>query len=77
MKLAIQAVTISVSDITQSKRFYEDILGFEPDSYYEPTRVNRHGKCPPSVIFDDPPDTLAKQLIRQEGKRSENRPFDC
>ncbi len=38
MKLTIQAVTISVSDITQSKRFYEDILGFEPDSYYEPNR---------------------------------------
>ena len=38
MKLAMQAVTISVSDLAQSKRFYEDILGFEPDSYYEPTR---------------------------------------
>ena len=38
MRLAMQAVTISVSDLKQSKRFYEDILGFEPDSYYEPTR---------------------------------------
>jgi predicted enzyme related to lactoylglutathione lyase len=38
MRLAIQAVTISVSDMMRSKRFYEDILGFEPDSYYEPTR---------------------------------------
>ena len=38
MKLAIQAVTITVSDMTQSKRFYEDVLGFEPDAYYEPTR---------------------------------------
>ncbi len=38
MKLAIQAVTITVSDMIKSKRFYEDILGFEPDSYYEPTR---------------------------------------
>ena len=38
MRLAIQAVTISVSDIIRSKRFYEGILGFEPDSFYEPTR---------------------------------------
>ena len=34
----IQAVTITVSDLEKSKRFYESILGFEPDSYYEPTR---------------------------------------
>ncbi len=33
-----QVVTISVSDLTQSRQFYEGILGFEPDIYYEPTR---------------------------------------
>ena len=38
MRLAIQAVTITVSDLEKSKQFYEEILGFEPDSYYEPTR---------------------------------------
>ena len=38
MRLAIQAVTITVSDLERSRQFYEEILGFEPDSYYEPTR---------------------------------------
>jgi len=34
----IQAVTITVSNLEKSRLFYEDVLGFEPDSYYEPTR---------------------------------------
>jgi predicted enzyme related to lactoylglutathione lyase len=34
----IQAVTITVSDLVRSRHFYENVLGFEPDSYYEPTR---------------------------------------
>lgn len=34
----LQVVTIAVSSLTQSKRFYEELLGFEPDIYYEPTR---------------------------------------
>jgi catechol 2,3-dioxygenase-like lactoylglutathione lyase family enzyme len=34
----IQAVTITVSSLERSRHFYEDILGFEPDTYYEPTR---------------------------------------
>ena len=34
----IQAVTIAVSNLERSKRFYENVIGFEPDSYYEPTR---------------------------------------
>ena len=34
----IQAVTITVSNLEKSRLFYEDILGFEPDEYYEPTR---------------------------------------
>ncbi len=36
--MQIQAVTISVSDLARSKKFYEEILGFEPDVYHEPTR---------------------------------------
>ena len=36
--MEIQAVTISVSDLVKSKEFYEEILGFVADSYYEPTR---------------------------------------
>ena len=34
----IQAVTITVSNLERSRFFYENLLGFEPDSYYEPTR---------------------------------------
>jgi predicted enzyme related to lactoylglutathione lyase len=34
----LQAVTITVSELDKAKQFYEDILGFEVDSYYEPTR---------------------------------------
>ena len=36
--MQIQAVTISVADLARSRRFYEELLGFEPDTYYEPTR---------------------------------------
>ena len=38
MILTMQAVTITVSNLEKSKQFYEEILEFEPDSYYEPTR---------------------------------------
>ena len=38
MRLEIQAVTITVSQMERSKNSYENILGFEPDAYYEPTR---------------------------------------
>ncbi len=38
MKPTIQAVTITVSDLERSKHFYEEILGFEADEYYEPGR---------------------------------------
>jgi catechol 2,3-dioxygenase-like lactoylglutathione lyase family enzyme len=38
MKLAVQGVTITVSDLERSQRFYQEVLGFEPDSFYEPTR---------------------------------------
>ena len=36
--MQVQGVTISVSDLAQSKVFYEDVLGLVPDAYYEPTR---------------------------------------
>ena len=34
----IQAVSITVKNLKRSKHFYENILGFEPDIYYEATR---------------------------------------
>ena len=36
--MKIQAVTISVTNLEQSKLFYEAILSFNPDAYYEPTQ---------------------------------------
>jgi catechol 2,3-dioxygenase-like lactoylglutathione lyase family enzyme len=45
--MELQVVTISVSSLARSKQFYEEILGFEPDIYYEPTRwqsYKREGK---------------------------------
>lgn len=36
--MQVQGVTISVSDLARSKAFYEEVLGFIPDAYYEPTR---------------------------------------
>jgi catechol 2,3-dioxygenase-like lactoylglutathione lyase family enzyme len=37
-KMQVQGVTVSVSDLLRSKAFYEGVLGFVPDAYYEPTR---------------------------------------
>ena len=36
--MQVQGVTVSVSDLSRSKAFYEGVLGFIPDTYYEPTR---------------------------------------
>ena len=36
--MQVQGVTVSVSDLSRSRRFYEEVLGFVPDAYYEPTR---------------------------------------
>jgi len=33
----IQTVTITVSNMKNSKAFYEEVLGFTPDEFYEPT----------------------------------------
>jgi predicted enzyme related to lactoylglutathione lyase len=34
----IQGVTISVANLEEAKLFYEQVPGFHPDSYYQPTR---------------------------------------
>ena len=33
--MKMQFVTIAVSDLAKSRRFYEDMLGFEPETAYE------------------------------------------
>jgi catechol 2,3-dioxygenase-like lactoylglutathione lyase family enzyme len=35
---SIQGLTIEVQNLERSRRFYEDVLGFEPGAFYEPTR---------------------------------------
>jgi catechol 2,3-dioxygenase-like lactoylglutathione lyase family enzyme len=36
--MRIQGTTIEVSDIARSRTLYEDVLGFEPGEFYEPTK---------------------------------------
>jgi catechol 2,3-dioxygenase-like lactoylglutathione lyase family enzyme len=36
--MRIQGITIEVSDLAASKDFYENVLGFQPGEYYEPTK---------------------------------------
>lgn len=48
MKLA--GITRTVADVEKSKRFYEDLLGFEPDAYYEPTHWQSY-KVQEGVFF--------------------------
>ena len=37
-KMQVQGVTVTVSNLSQAKEFYEKTLGFIADSYYEPTK---------------------------------------
>ena len=48
--MKIQAVTICVSDFNKSKQFYEDVLGFQPDMYYEETKWQSY-KCEEMAFF--------------------------
>ena len=36
--MKVQGITKTVADLERSKHFYEDVLGFEPDAFYEPTQ---------------------------------------
>ena len=38
MKPHIGFVTVTVSNLKRAKSFYENLIGLEPDVYYEPTR---------------------------------------
>ncbi|GAP12641.1 lactoylglutathione lyase [Longilinea arvoryzae] len=48
MKLA--GITRTVADIEKSKRFYEDLLGFEADAYFTPTHWQSY-KVQEGVFF--------------------------
>jgi predicted enzyme related to lactoylglutathione lyase len=37
-EMRIQGITIEVGDLAASKDFYENVLGFQPGEYYEPTK---------------------------------------
>ena len=36
--MKVQGITRTASCLKRSKQFYEDVLGFEPDAFYAPTR---------------------------------------
>ena len=43
-------ITHTVKDIKTAKKFYEDVLGFEPSPFYEPTNWQSY-KCQEGVFF--------------------------
>ena len=43
-------ITYTVKDIDIAKKFYEDILGFDPGPFYEPTNWQPY-KCQDGVFF--------------------------
>lgn len=43
-------ITRVVTHIENSKKLYEDILGFDTDAYYAPTKWQSY-KCQPGVYF--------------------------
>jgi catechol 2,3-dioxygenase-like lactoylglutathione lyase family enzyme len=48
--MEILGITRVVKNLEKSRRFYEDILGFEAGSYYEPTRWQPY-KCQSGVFY--------------------------
>lgn len=36
--MQVQGATVTVANLSQAKAFYENVLGFIPDAYYEPTK---------------------------------------
>ncbi len=43
-------LTRTVASLDKSRHFYEDILGFEPDAFFEPTRWQSY-KCQDGAFF--------------------------
>jgi catechol 2,3-dioxygenase-like lactoylglutathione lyase family enzyme len=48
--MELQGITRIDSSLERSKQFYEDVLGFEPGVFYEPTRWQSY-KCQDTVFF--------------------------
>jgi catechol 2,3-dioxygenase-like lactoylglutathione lyase family enzyme len=49
--MKVQGITRTVSDLERSKQFYEDVLGFEPDAFYEPTRWQSYKRYRPAALY--------------------------
>ena len=48
--MELLGITRIVASLEKSKSFYEDVLGFEPGAFYEPTRWQSY-KCQDNVFF--------------------------
>ncbi len=48
--MKVQGITKTVASLERSQRFYTDVLGFEPDALYEPTRWQSY-KCEGTAFF--------------------------
>ena len=48
--MELLGITRTVTSLDKSKQFYEEVLGFEPDAFYEPTRWQSF-KCQEGVFF--------------------------
>ena len=86
--MRIQGITIEVGDLAASKDFYENVLGFQPGEYYEPTKWQPYDSepCwPGSISWSVAPSCLAPTrapvravLLRRGGSvRSTTRVSRC
>jgi catechol 2,3-dioxygenase-like lactoylglutathione lyase family enzyme len=48
--MEFSGLTHTVANLEQARRFYEEILGFEPGGFYEPTRWQSY-PCQEGVFF--------------------------
>jgi predicted enzyme related to lactoylglutathione lyase len=48
--MELLGITQTVVSLEKSKQFFEEVLGFKPDAFYEPTRWQAY-KCQDGVFF--------------------------
>ena len=48
--MKLLGITRIVTSLDRSKQFYKEVLGFEPEAFYEPTRWQSY-KCQKGVFF--------------------------